>query len=103
MQEAAEYFKKACDGQNYGAENSFLKCQAKAREKYDFVKHLKEMLITYAKQGNRVLDITLQLAACYYMCNHDIPNAANCYLEALEKFPNNEIFEVCKLPKYLGS
>lgn len=93
FKEAAKYFKRACDGNNYGADNSFLKCQAKAREKYDFVKHLKEMLITYKNQEGRILDITLQLAACYYMYNHDVPNAAKCYLEALEKFPNNSLFE----------
>lgn len=90
---AAEYFKKASTGHNYAAEFSLLKCQIKLGETQEFVEHLKEMLITYKNYENRVLDLTLQLAASYEYCNKDISSAANCYLEAFEKFPDDKKFE----------
>lgn len=94
---AAEYFKKASTGHNYAAEFSLLKCQIQLGETQEFVEHLKEMLITYKNYENRVLDLTLQLAASYEYCNKDISSAANCYLEAFEKFPDDKKFEVCKI------
>ncbi|XP_051161318.1 uncharacterized protein LOC127281589 [Leptopilina boulardi] len=90
---AADYFKKASTGHNYAAECSYLKCKAKFGETDDFVNYIKKMLITYENYESRTLDLTLQLAASYYLCNHDIPNAAKYYLEALEKSPNSKEFK----------
>ena len=96
LQEAAEYFLKASKGKNYGADMCYLKCRAKLRDGFQFVPYLEEMLKTYATFEGRDLDILLQIAACCYFCDNDLPSAAKYYLQAFEKYPNSELYLVCE-------
>ncbi|XP_033225060.1 interferon-induced protein with tetratricopeptide repeats 2-like [Belonocnema kinseyi] len=91
--EAAEYFLKAHKEKNYGAAMSYLKCKAKLRDGFDFVQYLEEMFKTYATFEDRDLDILLQIAACSYFCDNDLPGAAKYYLQAFEKYPNNRLYQ----------
>ena len=67
---------------------------------FNFVEYLQKMLKTYASFDGRVLDILLNLAACYHFIENDLLNASKCYLQAFEKYPNSKLYQVCDIIFY---
>ncbi|KAJ8686674.1 hypothetical protein QAD02_022468 [Eretmocerus hayati] len=91
--EAAVYYKKSADLDNFAADVQYASCELKINKNFKYVSHLKNVLekynSTYKKQK-----LLLQIGVSYYAIHRDIENAISYILDAVAKdFENVQLFK----------
>ncbi|XP_014218205.1 uncharacterized protein LOC106646639 [Copidosoma floridanum] len=89
-QMAALYYSKGAEKGNYKADLQYAKCMSIINKKFNYVKHLDEMLTRHNKNTTLVQQIFLHTAMQFYFIKIDIKNALTYFLKAIQISPKNK-------------